>query len=84
MKFIPYFDKIEIRPFKKESIIKKPNDTDLIEYGEVIAIGEHVQFVSVGDHIFFDAWGCTKTPEVDGAEHYIVSENKNVILGKYV
>lgn len=82
MNFIPYKDKIEVRPIKKESNILS-EETDLIEAGVVIAIGEDVTFVKVGDTLCFDSWGCMKTPEIEGEFHYVVPEDKNVILGKY-
>ncbi len=83
MKFIPYKDKIEVRPFKKEGIILSQEES-LIEAGEVVAIGSDVTFVKVGDTVYFDAWGCSKTPESekDGERHYVVPENSNIILGK--
>ncbi len=83
MKFIPFRDKIEIKPFKKEQVLLSDEES-LIESGIVISIGEDVTFVKPGDHIFFDSWGCMKTPENENNEfHYVVHEDKNVILGKY-
>ncbi len=80
-KFIPFHDKIEVRPFKQEGIILSQEES-LIEAGEVIAIGETVTFVKPGDTLYFDAWGCSKTPEVDGVRHYVVPEKSELILGK--
>lgn len=82
MKFIPFFDKIEIRPMKKVGVIVTQGES-LLEQGEVIAVGEKVTFVKPGDVVCFDAWGCSKTPEVDGVQHYVVQEDPQVILGKY-
>jgi co-chaperonin GroES (HSP10) len=81
MKFIPFNDKIEIRPMKKKSVIASPNES-LIEAGEVLAIGEDVKFVKVGDIVYFDSWGHSKTPEIDGEIHYVVFERSEVIIGK--
>ncbi len=80
--FIPYVNKIEVSPMNQESIILG-EDKSLIEAGEVVAVGEKVTFVKVGDMIAFDSWGCSKTPEIDGVQHYVVPEDENVILGKY-
>jgi len=80
-KFIPYFDKIQVMPFKQDSIIMS-QDENLIEAGEVVAIGEQVTFVKVGDIVYFDSWGCSKTPEIDGVRHYVVPEKSELILGK--
>lgn len=79
-KFIPFYNKIEVKPFKKESVIVQA-DESLIEVGEVVAIGERVTFVKVGDIIYFDSWGCTKT-DYNGEVHYVVPEDSNIILGK--
>lgn len=79
--FIPFPDKIEVKPFKPEKAILSQNES-LVEAGEVISVGSEVKFVKVGDTIYFDAWGCSKTPKIDGVEHYVVQENTAVILGK--
>ena len=84
MKFIPYRDKIEIIPQKKVGIIKSQKTDDFVEYGEVVSVGENVTFVKAGDKVFFDSWGCMKTPKIDGVERYLVTESGSVILGKYV
>lgn len=80
MTFIPYHDKIEIRPFKNETVIA--SDQKFHEMGEVVAIGGEVEFVKVGDILVFTAHGVWETPEIDGVKHYVVSENAEFILGK--
>lgn len=80
-KFIPFRDKIEVRPFKQESIILNQEES-LIEAGEVIAVGEDVTFVKPGDTLYFDSWGCSKTPAENGEHHYVVPEKSEIILGK--
>lgn len=82
MKFTPFKDKIEVRPFKKESNILSDDETK-VEAGEVVAVGDDVTFVKVGDILSFDSWGCMKTAEIEGEFHYVVPENSHVILGKY-
>lgn len=80
--FIPYYDKIEVEPFKPQNKVIKSEEQGLIEVGKVISVGEHVTFVKPGDVIYFDSWGCSKTPDFDGKIHYIVSTDNSVILGK--
>lgn len=75
--FIPYKDKIVIEPLKKESVIKS-DENSLIEAGTVIAVGADVTFVKPGDTLYFDAWGCSKTPNGD----YVVTDRSECILGK--
>lgn len=77
----PFYDKILIEPFVKESEIFSDTEAK-IEAGKVIAIGSNVTFVKPGDILYFDSWGCSKTPLVDGKEHYLITEDSQVILGK--
>lgn len=82
MKFTPYHDKIVIKPIEKKNIIQTESGK-LQERGEVIAVGVDVDFVKVGDHLFFDSWGCSKTaPNDEGEEYYLVSDVPSVIYGK--
>jgi len=82
MTFIPFHDKIQIKPVERKGIIES-DTASLLEKGEVIAIGRDVTFVSPGDIIFFDAWGCLSTPEgADGIKYWVVTESSGVILGK--
>lgn len=81
-RFIPYDDKIVIEPMTKKGFLvtdQKP----LEEIGKVIAVGKKVKFAKVGDLLCFSSWGCTKTPEVDGVEYYVVPEESDFIQGKY-
>lgn len=82
MNFIPYHDKIVIKPREKQRITIS-DDKDLVEAGEVLAVGSVAEeFFNVGDTVYFDCWGCSKTPEINGEEVYVVSVNSQVILGK--
>lgn len=82
MKFIPYTLKIVVEPFKKERLIAS-EEKQLIESGRVVDVGGGVDFVKVGDTVFFDSWGCTKVTDTDGVEYYVVPQTFDVILGKY-
>lgn len=80
MTFVPYPDKISVRPLKKESEILL--DDNFLEMGEVLAVGSEVRNVSVGDTIFFVKYGVFETPEVDGVKYYLVADSPEYILGK--
>lgn len=85
MTFIPYHDKIEVRPFKNETVIA--SDQKFHEMGEVVAVGRDIAmqadpFVKVGDVIIFTAHGVWETPEINGEKHYVVTLNEEFILGK--
>lgn len=83
MKFVPFKNKIEIKPLVKTGVILS-EDKKLVEAGEVVAVGEDVAFVKVGDTICFDSWVCSKTPaDENGVEHYVVSCDDKGVLGKY-
>jgi co-chaperonin GroES (HSP10) len=81
MSFIPFPDKIEIRPIKKEGVLVT-EDPNLLEMGEVVAVGEKVTFAKPGDILFFVRHGMWVTAEVNGEKHYLVSEAEEFILGK--
>lgn len=81
MTFIPYADKVVIKPIKREEVIPTA-DAKFEEMGEVLAVGADVTFVKVGDTVFFRPFGYTKTPEVDGERHYVVTIAPEFILGK--
>lgn len=81
-KFIPFYDKVQIKPLEKEGLLKGEND-QYLEIGEVMAVGQEVKFLKVGDTVFFDAWGMQKTPKVEGEEQFfVVPERSQFILGK--
>lgn len=80
--FIPHYNKIEIKPLVKESVILT-EDKKLVECGEVVAVGTDVKFVKVGDIVYFDSWVCSKTPkDKDGVEHFVIPNSDIGILGK--
>lgn len=70
-KFIPAPGHVEIRPFKNEGIIAQ-QDQKYEEMGEVLALGDFVDNIRVGDQIFFDSYACHATPEIDGEKQYFV------------
>ena len=75
-KFIPYFDKILIKPIKSDSIF---DEGKMQRKGEVIAIGKKVTFVKVGDVLYFERG----VDPIQGEEdYYVVSESDEFILGK--
>lgn len=79
-KIIPYYDKIEIQPLRKETLLLNEGQ-NLEEIGKVISVGSKVKFVKPGDVILFSNWGCVKVM-VDDKEHFIVPDSSEFILGK--
>lgn len=82
MKFIPFYDKIEIRPLDSSGVIQSSDRFE--EVGEVIAVGRDVKDFREGDIVCFVSHGCWKTPkDSDGVTHYVVPVNSQFILGQY-
>lgn len=80
--FVPYFDKVQIKPIEDDSVLKGEGDS-FLSVGIVIAVGSDVNFLKKGDTVFFVAYGVDKTPEIDGEQFYVVSQKSEFILGKY-
>jgi len=85
----PIFLKIRhIKPFGRNILIKPAErkqvlvaDTgSLCEYGEVIAVGDKVETIQVGQKLGFVVWGIQKL-DVDGAIYYFIPETSEYILG---
>jgi len=86
MKFVPFTHQVEIEPIKKKETILSDGKSKFLDAGKVIAVGDGVTFVKVGDIIHFEPFGCSKTAKVDGDgnEHYVVLINEHVVRGKHV
>ncbi len=81
-KFIPYPDKVQIKPIEVDSLLRGENN-QYLEMGEVINVGSSCKFLKTGDTVFFDAWGMSKTPDEDGVQYFVVPDESKFILGKY-
>lgn len=79
--FTPLFNNILIKPAEVTTILRSTEGT-LCEYGEVMAIGEAVEHVKVGDTIGFTKWG-VKELNKDGQKHYIIPEDGRFLLGRF-
>lgn len=87
MTFIPYFDKIQVRPLSvdEDSPIIRDED-NFQEAGIVIATGEGISmrndpWVKPGDTVYFLSHGCWKT-KVGDEDIWIVPFTADYILGK--
>lgn len=81
MNFIPYQNKIEFSPIKKDSIIQNDKDS-IVEVGLVLSVGTDVTFVKPGDTVFFLSYGAEQTPEIEGESHWTVACVPEFIMGK--
>lgn len=78
MKITPFGNNILVKPHERETILKSAEGS-LSEYGEVIAIGDCVKSVRVGDTIGFTIFGINAL-EIDGKKAYLVPETPEFIL----
>ncbi len=74
-----------MKPFQR-NILVKPTENKLVigtpslrEYGEVVAVGDLVKTVKVGQIIAYDRF-FLKEVDVDGVTYRVVPENDEVIL----
>jgi len=73
----PFGNQILIEPIQKKQIIGVPA---LCEYGTVVAIGDDVQKIKVGEVVGFIKWGINEL-DVDGKKYLFVQETPANILG---
>lgn len=79
MKIKPLFSQILIKPIEHKSILLSDQRT-LLEYGEVLDVGDDCRKVKVGDKIAFTIWGLNSI-EIDGEKYYFVLESPDFLLG---
>lgn len=77
----PLFNNILVKPTEVNTILRS-QEGSLCEYGEVVAIGDEVKVVKVGDLIGYTIWGMKKL-EKDGEKFYILPEDGRFILGTF-
>ena len=75
----PFGNQILVKPVEKKQILVS-DKASLCEYGEVIAIGEDVKKIKVGDMIGYTVWGINRL-EINDNKHYFIPEDSRFILG---
>ncbi len=75
----PFGNQILIEPIKKEQILVSDNNT-LCEYGKVVAIGDEVEKIKVGDIIGHTVWGVNSL-DINNERYYFIPEDARFILG---
>lgn len=79
MKISPFGNNVLVQPAAKSQVIVSDGGT-LCEYGKVIAIGDEVKHIKVGDEVGFLVWGIRKLVVRDET-FYFLSEDAEFILG---
>ena len=75
----PFGKNILIQPAAKAQVLVSEQGS-LCEYGKVIAIGDEVTKVKVGDTVGFLVWGVQKL-DVRDTIYYFIPESSDFILG---
>lgn len=75
----PFGTNILIQPAAKSQVLVSDQGT-LCEYGKVIAIGDEVKKIKVGDEIGFLVWGSQKLVVRDET-FYFIPEDSDFLLG---
>jgi len=75
----PFGKNILIEPVVRDTVLVS-NEGSLCEYGKVVAIGDEVQKIKVGDSLGFLVWGIQKL-EVEDKTYYFLPESSDFILG---
>lgn len=78
-KIQPFGNQILVEPIEKKQILVT-NQKSLCEYGTVIAIGDEVNKIKVGDTVGYTIWGINSL-EIDGKKHYFLPEDQQFLLG---
>lgn len=77
--FQPFGNNICVKPVSRNKIIGETAKYYL--YGEVVAIGEDVKKIKVGDQIGYVLWGIKEIEMADGTRQYFMQEHSDFILG---
>lgn len=78
-KIKPFGSNILVKPHEKKQVLVADKGS-LCEYGEVIAIGDLVQYIKVGDIIGYTVFG-TNSLQINEKKHWFVNETSEFILG---
>lgn len=75
----PFGDNLLIKPVEEGGILQSMEGS-LCQYGEVVAIGDKVQHIKVGDKIGFTIWGVNKL-KIENEKYYFIPEDSRFVLG---
>lgn len=74
----PFGNRILVKPVEKQQVLVG-DDGILNEYGEVIAIGDLVQKIQIGQKVGFSVFGVEKLV-IDEQKFYFIQENDEFLL----
>lgn len=76
--FIPFGANIRVVP-KTKDYIAQPQEGTFLDIGEVVAVGDEVKKIKVGDEVSYWLFGI-KSVDHDGTLHHIIPEDSRFIL----
>jgi len=79
MNIKPFGNRILIKPVEKKQILVSDDGT-LNEYGEVIAVGDDVKVIKVGNKVGFSVFGVEKLI-IEEEKFYFLQESPEFLLG---
>jgi len=74
----PFGSQILVKPTERKQVLVSDDGT-LNEYGEVVAIGDEVKKIKIGDKIGFSVFGVEKLV-IDEQKYYFVKESDEFLL----
>ena len=75
----PYGKNVLVKPVEKKQILVSEQG-NLCEYGEVVAIGDEVTTLKVGEVIGYTIWGVNRLT-IHDVNYYFIPESDEFILG---
>lgn len=79
MNIKPFGNNILVKPTEKKQVLVSDR-ASLCEYGEVIAVGDDVTKIKVGETIGYTVFGVNSL-EINDTKHYFIPETAEFILG---
>ena len=82
MNVLPFGDRILIKPVERPQVLVS-DEGALSEYGDVVAVGNDVKTIKVGDRVGFSVFGVEKLI-IDEQKFYFIQENPEFLLGTII
>jgi len=77
----PFGKNIYFKPNKQKTVLETTNER-LTDTGKVIAVGDEVEKIKVGDGIAFNGYGAW-TVKINGEDYHFCKEDSDIILCTY-
>lgn len=78
MNIKPFGNRILVKPVEHKQVLVN-DDGGLSEYGDVVAVGDEVKIIKIGDRVGFSVFGVEKLM-VEEEKYYFIEENSEFLL----